>query len=225
MKLSIIIPALNEAENLLLTLESISQLKKLDNEIILVDGGSSDSTLEIARPYVDKIINSEMGRARQMNLGANYASGDILWFLHADSIIPANADFLICNALSKPANLWGRFDIRLSGSKWIFRIIERLINLRSRLTSIATGDQGIFVLRNQFVRLNGFSDIPLMEDIDFSKRIKKFSHASCLNEKIMTSSRRWESKGILKTVLLMWYLRFAYFMGTSADKLARRYVR
>jgi len=223
MKLSIIIPVINEGDKLLPTLESLSQLKNCDHEIIMVDGGSQDNTIEISRPYVDTIITSEKGRARQMNLGAKKSSGDILWFLHADSLIPDNAYNIICNSLQKTHRVWGRFNIRLSGSKWAFRVIEKLINTRSRLTKVATGDQGIFVLRSKFEKLNGYSDMPLMEDIDFSKRFKKLSPPVCLNDTIITSSRRWESNGVISTVLLMWYLRFAYFMGTPAEKLAHKY--
>jgi rSAM/selenodomain-associated transferase 2 len=223
MKLSIIIPTLNEGENILPTLTCLDQLEKHTIEIILVDGGSQDNTLEISRPYVDTILTSGKGRARQMNLGAKHASGHILWFLHADSLIPDNADQLIINNLQQTHYAWGRFNIQLSGSKWVFRIIERFINTRSRLTSIATGDQGIFVLRKEFEKINGYADIPLMEDIELSKQLKKISSPACLKQTIMTSSRRWESNGIIKTVMLMWYLRFAYFTGTPAAKLAQLY--
>jgi len=223
MKLSIIIPVLNEGDDLLPTLKSLSYLKKCDHEIIIVDGGSQDNTLAIAKPYADIILTSEKGRARQMNYGASKANGDILWFLHADSLIPDNADQLIVNALQQTHSVWGRFNIRLSGSKWVFRIIEQFINKRSRLTGIATGDQGIFVLRREFEKLNGYAELPLMEDINLTKRLKKISLPICLQQTIITSSRRWESNGVIKTVMLMWYLRFAYFIGTPADKLIRLY--
>lgn len=223
MKLSIIIPVLNESRHLLATLKSLTQLTQHDHEIILVDGGSQDNTLAIARPYADRIITSVKGRAQQMNHGARNARGEILWFLHADSLIPDHADQLIVNIMQQTHSAWGRFNIRLSGSKRVFRIIEQFINRRSRLTGIASGDQGIFVLRREFETIDGYADLPLMEDIELSKRLKKISRPACLTQSITTSSRRWESNGVIKTVILMWYLRFAYFIGTPADKLARLY--
>lgn len=223
MKLSIIIPSLNEGDNITPTLQSIHKLSKHPYEIILVDGGSQDNTLDIAKSHVDTVIHSEKGRALQMNNGARHASGNILWFLHADSVIPDNADDLIYQALQANSYEWGRFDIQLSGSMRVFRVIERLINLRSRLTKISTGDQGIFVSRNLFEKINGYSNIPLMEDIELSHRLKKLSSPACLNQAIITSSRRWEKNGIIRTVLLMWYLRFAYSIGVPAEKLNRRY--
>jgi rSAM/selenodomain-associated transferase 2 len=224
MRLSIIIPALNEGDALLPTLKALAQLKKHHHEIILVDGGSSDNTRCISQPFVDITLCTEKGRARQMNCGAEKASGDVLWFLHADSLVPDNADTLIYKALQH-RHVWGRFNIKLSGSKRSFRIIERLINIRSRLTKIATGDQGIFVLRREFEKINGYANIPLMEDIDLSKRLKKISAPACLTASILTSSRRWESNGVIRTVLLMWALRCAYFIGVPAEKLATKYSR
>lgn len=223
MKLSIIIPALNESRHLLASLQSLSLLKNHPHEIIIVDGGSDDDTLKIAEPYVDFIFTSEKGRATQMNMGAAHASGDILWFLHADSLIPDNAYKHICTSLQNNQHIWGRFNIKLSGSNPVFRIIEQLINLRSKITKIATGDQGIFVLRSEFEKLNGFAAQPLMEDIQLCKQLKKISAPACLVNTITTSSRRWESRGIIKTVILMWYLRLAYFLGTPASKLAKQY--
>ena len=225
MKISIIIPALNEGNSIEPALISLSKLSKHVHEIILVDGGSQDNTVEIAQSYVDITIQSPKGRALQMNAGASMASGDVLWFLHADSLVADNADATICKALQTTACKWGRFNIKLSGSRWVFRIIEQLINIRSRLTKIATGDQGIFVLRESFELLNGYTNIPIMEDIDISKRLNNISSPVCLKDIIITSSRRWESTGIIKTVVLMWYLRFAYFIGVPADRLIRKYSR
>lgn len=223
MKLSIIIPVLNENNYLLATLKSLADLKKNKHEIIIVDGGSQDNIFEISKSYTDAIFISEKGRAHQMNTGAKQASGDVLWFLHADSLIPNHADEFIINALQTTRSVWGRFNIQLSGIHWVFRIIEKLINSRSLLTGIATGDQGIFVLRTEFEKINGYANISLMEDIHLSKRLKKISRPACLKENIITSSRRWESNGIIKTVILMWCLRFAYFIGTPTNKLAKLY--
>ena len=222
MKLSIIIPVLNESKNILPTLQSLHLLNDSHHEIILVDGGSHDDTLKIAEPLVDFIYSSEKGRANQMNLGAEKSSGEILWFLHADCLIPDDAYTLIHHSLQNN-HIWGRFNISLSGSKWIFRIIERLINFRSRVTSVATGDQGIFLLRSEFEKLNGYAPLALMEDIHLSKRLRKISSPVCLSDTIITSSRRWESNGIYKTILLMWYLRLAYFFGMPVSKLAKIY--
>ncbi|NOZ37647.1 MAG: glycosyltransferase family 2 protein, partial [Gammaproteobacteria bacterium] len=164
------------------------------------------------------------GRARQMNAGAEQARGDVLLFLHADTRLPENADMLIREAL-EAGRVWGRFDVRLSGQAWLLRVIETLMNWRSCLTGIATGDQAMFVLHDAFVHLGGFADIPLMEDIELSHRLKKISAPCCLHSRVITSSRRWETRGILRTVLLMWGLRLAWFFGVSATRLQRIYYR
>ena len=223
MKISIVIPTLNEAKDIQKTLALLQPLRERGHEIIISDGGSTDNTTKLAASLADKIISSAKSRASQMNTGAKKASGDILWFLHADTFIPENSDIIIRNHLQNSNKVWGRFNIRLSGQHFLFRIIERMVNLRSKLTGIATGDQGIFIRQEYFKKLNGFSEIPLMEDIEISTRLKSFSSPICLTQKLITSSRRWEKHGILKTVFLMWQLRLAYFMGTSANKLARKY--
>lgn len=225
MKISIIIPCLNEGQSIIATLISLKSIKNANQEIILVDGGSHDDTIDCAKPYVDIILQSKAGRAHQMNHGAKQASGDVLCFLHADSILPDDSYQLISEAMNKQGRIWGRFNIVLSGQHFAFRVIEFFINLRSRLTNIATGDQAIFIRRIEFENINGFAEIPLMEDIEICKRLKRISPPVNLKQKLHTSSRRWEHKGILKTVLLMWHIRFAYFIGTPTDELAKIYRR
>lgn len=222
-KLSIIVPALNEALVIGDTLKALQPLRARGVEIIFVDGGSSDGSVEIARPFSDQSLFARAGRARQMNAGARAASGAALLFLHADSSLPEDADRLIAEALEK--NVWGRFDVRLSGLDRLFRVIETLMNWRSRWTGIATGDQGIFVNRNVFLACGGYPEIELMEDIELSKRLKRAGQPACLRQKILSSSRRWERKGILRTVVGMWFLRLAYFFGASPRRLARIYER
>ncbi len=220
--ISVIIPTLNEEGHIERTLTALQQLRSAGHEIILSDGGSSDRTVAIARPLVDKIVTGASGRAIQMNRGAEQASGDILWFLHADTMVPPAIDTIL-DRLTDRRSPWGRFDIRLSGTRPIFRIIESMMNLRSRITGIATGDQGIFMLRYAFDQVGGFAEIPLMEDIAMSARLKGIGPPACLKQRLLTSSRRWEQNGIVKTILLMWWLRLAYFLGASPDYLARRY--
>ncbi len=223
MKISIIIPARNEAENISRLLQSLQVFRENGHELILVDGHSEDDTGRLALPFVDKLLQTPAGRATQMNAGADEASGDVLWFLHADSVVPERADELIINAVTMGTSTWGRFDIRLSGRQRLLRLVESSMNFRSRLTAIATGDQGVFVSRCLFYRAGGFPQQRLMEDIALSKHLKKFQAPICLREKLVTSSRRWEQRGIIRTVLLMWRLRAAYFLGVPADKLALHY--
>lgn len=223
MKISIIIPARNEAENIGSLLQSLQMFRKNGHELILVDGYSEDKTASIADPLVDKLIKTPASRALQMNVGAGEATGDVLWFLHADSIVPKQADRLIINAVTMKTFTWGRFDIRLSGRQYLFRLVEASMNLRSRLTGIATGDQGVFVSRGLFYKVGGFPEQCLMEDVALSKHLKKYQAPICLHEKLETSSRRWEQRGIIRTILLMWRLRLAYFLGVPVDKLALHY--
>ncbi len=221
MRFSIIIPTLNESSNLCYALEqlldSIECLSEV--EIMISDGGSSDDTIQLATQYPVKLINAAKGRARQMNAGAQHSTGDWLVFLHADTRLPDNWMALI----ARTESTWGRFDIRLSGSHWMLRIIEKAINLRSRKTSIATGDQALFFQRDFFNQLGGFPDIPLMEDIAMSSQARKISTPACIRQVAITSSRRWEQNGILRTILLMWMIRFAYWLGVKPDTLRRIY--
>jgi len=223
MRISIIIPVLNEEPVLVEALPRWQTLRRRGCEIIVADGGSRDRSAEVARAFADGIVLAPQGRAKQMNLGARAANGEILWFLHADSQPPAGADGLIHQVLAEPGVLWGRFDVRLSGDHPLLRLVETLMNIRSRLTAIATGDQGIFVRRESFEQAGGYPEIPLMEDIALSRVLKRASRPACLRQCLTTSSRRWERNGILRTILLMWGLRLAYFLGASPARLARLY--
>ena len=223
-KLSIIVPCLNEVTHIERTLLPLQALRQRGHEVIVSDGGSTDNTSAIAALLCDKVISSKKGRGIQINTGADHANGNILLFLHADTIAPDNLDELIIDTLNTEKKYWGRFNIKLSGKHWLFRIIEALINLRSCLSGIATGDQGIFLSRQLFNELSGFKNIPLMEDIELSTRLKKTSRPACIKQShLITSSRRWEQNGIFKTIFLMWRLRLKYFFGTSPIQLAQQY--
>ena len=198
-------------------------LREQDHELVLVDGESTDGSVEQAQGLVDRLLVTSAGRARQMNAGARQAAGDILWFLHVDSRVSPDAAARIIAGLAARNSGWGRFDVRLSGGHPALRLVETMMNLRSRITGIATGDQGIFVSRQLFEASGGFADIPLMEDIDFSRRMRRYRPPLCLRERIITSSRRWERHGIARTILLMWRLRLGYFLGVSAERLQRHY--
>jgi len=222
MNFSIIIPTLNEEK----TIEScLSALQPLRNncEIIIVDGGSIDNTRVIARSLADKVVSSDKGRARQMNNGARYASGNVLIFLHADTSLPENALQLIQQKLNS-SRKWGRFDIQLSGKHFMLKVIAQMMNWRSRLTGIATGDQVIFVTRQAFEKAGQYPEINLMEDIAICKALRKISPPICLKAKVISSGRRWERYGIYKTILLMWNIRLRYFFGADPQILAFLYT-
>jgi rSAM/selenodomain-associated transferase 2 len=215
-------PVLNEEHRLSESLLALQPYRHYGHELIVVDGGSEDHSLSIARQYSDAAMVAPKGRARQMNRGAREASGDVLLFLHADTVLPVEAMRSLSD-LTDVKNVWGRFDVRLSGSSWQFRVIEKLMNLRSRLTGVVTGDQSVFISRELFEAVGGFPEIDLMEDIAISKQLKKISKPVCLSETVTTSSRRWESNGVISTILLMWTLRLFYFLGISPDRLNRMY--
>src|SRR5712671_2375721 len=218
MKLSVVIPALNEAGEIGACLQALAPLRGRGHEVIVADGGSDDGTPALARALCDRVIVAPRGRASQMNAGARGAGGDALVFLHADTRLPVRADELILDALkSRP---WGRFDVTIEGRHRLLAIVACAMNLRSRLTGIATGDQAIFVRRDAFA---GFPEIALMEDIAFSKAMKRRGAPACLRERVATSGRRWEHRGVLRTVALMWRLRLLYFFGASPEHLARLY--
>lgn len=221
MKFSIIIPTLNEEQTIASCLLALQPLR--DNaEIIIVDAADTISDYPHAH-LADKIISSAKGRARQMNIGASHASGDILIFLHADTFLPEHALQLIERQLGKKQ--WGRFDVQLSGGHFMLKVIAWMMNLRSRLTGIATGDQVIFVTKAAFAAAGQYPEIALMEDIALSKALKKIGRPLCLSAKAASSARRWERYGVYRTILLMWSLRLRYFFGADPQQLAELYCR
>ncbi len=223
--LSIIIPCLNESDVIVDALEALAPLRARGCEVMVIDGGSSDHTVELAQSRADQVLVVQPGRAHQMNAGANAASGEILCFLHADSRLPENADALIINGLSRSRHSWGRFDVRISGSHPLFPMIALLMNWRSRLSGIATGDQGLFVTRSLFEAAGRFPEIALMEDIALSRQLKTYGAPLCIAHPLTTSGRRWEKHGVWRTIFLMWHLRLAYWLGADPGKLAIRYVQ
>jgi rSAM/selenodomain-associated transferase 2 len=222
-KLAIVIPVLNEAAEIETLLAPMQALRRRGHEIILADGGSDDGTPARAEPLVDRVVQSPPGRARQMNAGAAVATRDILFFLHADSRLPDDFALRIADALQQRQQRWGRFDIRLAGDRFMFRVVEWFMNQRSRRTGISTGDQGLFVERALFETMGGFPAIPLMEDIAITDRLRKIEPPICLSARIVTSTRRWEKNGVWRTIWLMWRLRFAYWRGADPADLARIY--
>ncbi len=223
MQISFIIPTLNEETIVGATLQTLQSSRERGHEVIIADGGSNDGTLVACTGLVNHVLPSERGRARQMNAGAAVAHGDVLLFLHADTQLPTDADFRVLTAMAREETVWGRFDIRLAGRNPVYRLIEFMMNLRSRVSGIATGDQAIFVRRSIFRTLGGYSDIPLMEDIAICRALKRFARPCCLRVRAVTSCRRWEERGILRTIILMWCLRLAYALGVSARRLAGYY--
>ncbi len=222
-RLSIIVPALDEAAGIVATLQALQPLRAAGHEVIVVDGGSSDGTPELARPLADRGIAAARGRASQMNAGAAAASGDVLLFLHADTRLPPGADRVVLDGLAASDALWGRFDVRIEGRHPLLALVAWLMNRRSRLTGIATGDQAIFATRAAFAAAGGFPALALMEDVELSRRLKRVSAPLCLRERAVTSGRRWESRGVVRTIVLMWWLRFRYFLGASPERLRRTY--
>jgi len=219
-KLSIVIPCLDEAERIGACLAALAPLRGRGHEVIVVDGGSSDGTPAAARGLCDRLLSAPRGRALQMNAGARAASGDALLFLHADTRLPAGAAADVETALQ--GRLWGRFDVTIEGAHPLLAIVAWSMSLRSRLTGIATGDQAIFARRDAFP---GFPEIALMEDVAFSRAMRRLGRPACLRSRVVTSGRRWESRGVLRTILLMWRLRLLYFLGARPERLARLYGR
>jgi rSAM/selenodomain-associated transferase 2 len=222
-RISIIVPALNEAAGIRGTLAPLQPLRSRGHEVVVVDGGSTDGTMDRARPLADRVIASPRGRARQQNAGAAAAAGGILLFLHADTLLPEGADARVVDGLRAAGRGWGRFDVRLSGAHPMLRVVERMIGVRSRMSGIATGDQAIFVRRDWFHRAGGFPDLPLMEDVALSRRLRGMGPPLCLRDRVVTSSRRWEERGVWRTIVLMWRLRLEYALGADPARLAERY--
>jgi rSAM/selenodomain-associated transferase 2 len=221
---SIIVPVLNEAPRIVEFLSALrQQTSEVAAETIVVDGGSSDDTVRSVAQHCDHIVEAPRGRASQQNAGAVIATGDVLVFLHADTQLPQNAFAMITDSLSERV-AWGRFDVAFDVEDWRLNVVSFMMNARSRATGIATGDQCIFVRRSAFVAVGGFADQPLMEDIEISKRLKAISPPACLRSKVTTSARRWKKNGVWRTIFLMWWLRFAYWIGVSPTRLEKYYV-
>jgi len=220
-RLTIVVPVLNEAAIIVAALQALAPLRARGAEIIVADGGSRDGTAQLAEPFADRVITVPRGRGAPMNAGAALGIGGALLFLHADTALPEDADRLIDKALARRA--WGRFDLRIAGSHPLLAVVARMINLRSRLTGIATGDQAIFVSREAFAAVGGFPDLPLMEDIAISRRLKRLCRPFCIATPVVTSGRRWEQNGVLRTILLMWRLRLSYYLGVEPALLAELY--
>lgn len=223
MRLSIVIPALDEASGIADTLAALAPLVARGAEVVVVDGGSRDDTVALARAQGARVLAAARGRARQMNAGAAAAGGDALLFLHADTRLPPGADTRVLGALERRP--WGRFDVRIDGEARTLALVAALMNLRSRLTGIATGDQAMFVRREAFVAVGGFPDQPLMEDIELSRRLRRIGRPACLRDRAITSGRRWMTRGVWRTILLMWRLRLAYWLGANPERLRARYER
>lgn len=224
MQLSIIIPCLNEAEGIMGALDALAPLRNRGAEVIVIDGGSCDDTVARATGRADLVLCAQQGRAAQMNTGAQRAQGEVLLFLHADTRLPADADALIREGLQRGNRSWGRFDVTIRGEHPLLPVIAAAMNVRSRFSGIATGDQAIFVTRRLFERVGGFPTIRLMEDIALSATLKRCGPPLLLAPRVSTSGRRWEKHGVLRTVLLMWWLRLAYFFRADPDKLASLYA-
>ena len=221
--LSIIVPVLDEAPGIAAALEVLAPARSRGVEVVVVDGGSRDATRSLATPLCDRVIVSPRGRALQMNAGARASRGSVLLFLHADTTLPADADQLVRAGLDAAGLQWGRFDVAIAGAAPLLALVALLMNARSRLTGIATGDQAIFVRREAFERAGGFPEIPLMEDVALTKRLRALSRPLCIATRVLTSGRRWERGGTLRTIVLMWRLRLAYALGADPHRLARRY--
>lgn len=221
--LSIIIPVLNEAQALRRQLPALQALRRDGHQVIVVDGGSTDGGIDVVRGQVDDCLISAPGRARQMNAGAARATADVVLFLHIDTTLPDGAADQVSAALADNTRCWGRFDVDLDGSHPAFRIIAAAMNLRSRLSGVATGDQAIFVRRSVFEQVGGYAEVPLMEDVIISKTLRRLSRPVCLRARVVCSSRRWQQYGILPTIWLMWRLRLAFFLGASPAVLHAQY--
>lgn len=224
MRVSIIVPAWNEARGIVATLARLQPLRAAGHEIIVVDGGSADATLALAAPLADRAFTAPKGRGAQMNAGAAAATGEVLLFLHADTRLPATGIAGVLHELPRSGRRWGRFDVTIAGRRGVLNLVAAMMNARSRLTGIATGDQGIFVERALFGAVGGYPDQPLMEDIVLSRRLKRAGGSPlCLRDKVVTSGRRWERRGPWRTIVAMWRWRFAHWRGADVDRLAREY--
>lgn len=222
-RLVVIVPVLNEAARVVALLERLAPARAVGAQLIVVDGGSSDDTVQVAQPFCDRVIISERGRGAQLAAGIGASQRPFIWLLHADSALPINAAALVVATLARGSGTWGRFDIALSGNDVRLRLIAAMMNLRTRLTGIVTGDHGVFLRRELLLTVGGMPAYPLMEDIELAKRLRRVAWPVALSATITTSSRRWLQRGICRTVLGMWWLRLRYFVGASPADLARAY--
>jgi len=222
-RLSVVLPTLNETAGIAPAVQALAPLIARGAQVIVADGGSTDETVACAAACGVQVMRAQRGRALQMNAGAQQASGEVLLFLHADTLLPPQADVLVLQALAAGGPVWGRFDVRIAGRARLLPVIAALMNLRSRCTGIATGDQAMFITRAAFDAVGGFPAQPLMEDIEMSARLLKLSRPACLRAQVVTSGRRWETRGVWRTVLLMWRLRLAYWCGVAPERLATLY--
>ena len=232
---SIIIPVLNEVNNLPLLFDNINRLNPNPQQVILVDGGSNDDSIGIIRSFINKLIpdndrkidwqmtESKAGRALQMNTGAALATSDVLLFLHADTQLPMDAIESVSEAMKRAE--WGRFDVQIASHQPTLRLVSQMINWRSRLSGIATGDQAIFISQSLFEQIGGYPNQALMEDVELCKQLKVIAKPACLKSKVITSARRWQQHGTWRTIILMWHLRFDYWRGVSADNIKARYYK
>ena len=221
--ISVVIPTLNEARGIVALLNEIAPVRAAGGEILVVDGHSPDGTAGIAAPHADRVLSAPRGRAAQMNAGATASRGDLLVFLHADTRAPIETLLRLPDLLARSGRSWGRFDVRIEGRHPLLQLVAWSMNQRSRLTGIATGDQAIFVDRALFEQVGGYPEIALMEDIAFSGRLKRHGPPLCVRDRVVTSGRRWESQGVVRTILLMWSLRLVYALGVHPDRLSRAY--
>jgi len=222
MTLSVIMPVLDEAAEIEAALQALAPLRQRDVEVIVVDGGSRDGSAELAQPFADRVLAAPSGRATQMNAGAAVARGDVLLFLHVDTRLPDKADRSIIEGLARSGRGWGRFDIGFDDGGWL-HLVAFLMNWRSRVTGICTGDQAQFMTRAAFEAIGGFPSIALMEDVAASARLKQIGRPLCLRARVTTSARRWHRYGIWRTIVLMWRLRLAYYFGADPRTLAQHY--
>jgi len=221
-RLAIVVPVLDEAEAIVATLDALAPLRARGAELIVVDGGSGDGTPALAAARADRVLSCTRGRARQMNAGAAASRAEVLLFLHADTLLPEAADAAVLGAVQRGA-VWGRFDVAIGGPPPMLRVVAAMMNLRSRLSGIATGDQALFMTRTAFDAVGGYPDQPLMEDVEITSRLRRRSRPACIRRSILTSARRWQSRGPWRTILLMWRLRLAYWFGASPADLERQY--
>lgn len=217
-------PVLNEASGIDHSLQTLLKTLQARWQVVVCDGGSVDATLERLAAYPVQVVKAQAGRAVQMNAGAGCATGPLLVFLHGDTRLPNHFNQLMEAFLDSDFE-WGRFDVTLDNPRWPFRMIAWFMNQRSAITGVCTGDQTLFMRRDFFQRMGGYAELPLMEDVEFSLRARVQARPLRIRVPVVTSSRRWSRHGVVRTILLMWWLRLAYRLGVSPQRLQRWYYR